>query len=171
MYGGTRSGSVCRWDIREASNSNILIPPSSGFGSITHVSTIREWQLLVSTIFGDLKTYDLRFMRPVRPLMHFAGHNNQYIVKLGITVDPCQDFVFAGGQDCRIRAWSLRSGESLQLPPISSAALENNPFLRTFSDPVVAMHITESDKGICLWAASGGTLHRYHLGQHSGGSS
>jgi DDB1- and CUL4-associated factor 4 len=101
----------------------------------------------------------------------------------GIAVDPSEDLLFAAGQDCRIRAWSLRTGQPLY-PPVSSpsessssnsraagglsrAVDDVNPFVTTFDSPIVALQVTEEREGMCLWAASADFLHRYDLGQRA----
>ncbi|GBE83050.1 hypothetical protein BKA93DRAFT_822511 [Sparassis latifolia] len=183
VYIGARNGGIHRFDTRETFERQAMFNSrfTSTRSSITHLSVVREWELLVSTIRGDLETHDLRFPRGSTPLMCFAGHVNSYTAKLGLVVDSTQDFVFAGGQDCRMRAWSLRTGQPA-LPPVlpcstsysSTAASDEQalppelqPFRRTFDLPVVAMQVTESERGTCLWAASAGELHRYNLGQQS----
>lgn len=139
----------------------------------------------------QLGSYDLRFARGSTPLMTFSGHINSYSNKLvrlfkrngtsqsksdhnqALTVDPSEDFLFAAGQDMRIRAWSLRTGNALH-PPLSASAphvaelgqdTAGNLFDMVFSQPVVAMQITEERNVMLLWAASDKNLFRYHLGQ------
>jgi DDB1- and CUL4-associated factor 4 len=69
----------------------------------------------------------------------------------GLAVDLENDFVYAAGQDCRIRAWRLATGEPLEPSspsPFSSrshppASSQNaNPFLATFEDPVEVLQVT-----------------------------
>ena len=74
--------------------------------------------------------------------------------------------MFAAGQDKRIRAWSLRSGEAL-LPPsrFNTTNQSTNPFDMEFGLPVVTMQITEESEGLCLWAAADKDLFKFHLGQ------
>jgi WD repeat-containing protein 21A len=87
-----------------------------------------------------------------------------------LTVDPSEDFLFAAGQDRRIRAWSLQSGQAIH--PTSSYSLPSsmqtstsNPFYMEFNQPVAAMQVTNEREGMCLWAASDKKLLKYHLGQ------
>ena len=84
-----------------------------------------------------------------------------------LAIDPSEDFVFAAGQDKRIRVWSLRSGEAL-LPPSRSntVGLGTNPFDMEFSLAVMTMQITEESGGMCLWMAADRDMFKFHLGQH-----
>ncbi|CCM06213.1 uncharacterized protein FIBRA_08458 [Fibroporia radiculosa] len=172
VYTGARNGRVDRFDTRlHTSNRQGLLEDrfQRTTSAITHLSIVRERELLLSTIRGDLEMHDLRFLRKA-PLMEFSGHVNAGLTKLGIAVDPSEDFLFAAGQDSRIRVWSLRSGRQL------TAAQEDAPDPRSGvgdvslpshgrSAPVCAMQVTESERGMCLWAASGGKMYQYSLGQ------
>ena len=140
-------------------------------------------------------TYDLRFSStasPPSPVRLFAGHINSYTDNLvrplilmflqvknsimssqGIAIDHDQDILFAAGQDCRIRAWSLRTAAPL-LPPLTCSSTPfshvTNPFSAKFSEPVRVLQVTQEELGsggTCLWAASDRDIFQYHLGQHS----
>lgn len=87
-----------------------------------------------------------------------------------VAIDPSENFLFAAGQDGRIRAWSLQSGQALLPPPSSLAypmasSLRSNPFSDQFSQHVATMQVTEERDGMYLWAASDKNLFKYHLGQ------
>ena len=92
----------------------------------------------------------------------------------GLAVDLAEDFVFAAGQDRRLRGWSLRTGKRIPAAPINSRAAVSHwheaPAEQTrlfdvlFDERVVAMQVTTSRTGPCLWAASGGDLYRTPLG-------
>ncbi|KZT67254.1 hypothetical protein DAEQUDRAFT_758259 [Daedalea quercina L-15889] len=189
LYMGLRNGFITRFDTRLSTKNcetifNQRFRRSSN--SVTHVSLIHENSLLVSTVRGDLETHDLRFMREAEPLLKLSGHVNSSAICLketrtqkslspqGLAVDPAVDFVFAAGQDRRIRGWSLRTGKRIPAEPISSRAAishwheapseQTRLFDVLFDEPVVAMQVTTSDTGPCLWAASGGDLYRTPLG-------
>ncbi|KAH8082025.1 hypothetical protein BXZ70DRAFT_632312 [Cristinia sonorae] len=190
-YAGCRNGAIFCFDKRLGSrtiNGQAMFGgKSSGSDlsisnkSVTHLSVVREWELLVSTIRGDLEMYDLRFARTPTPVMRFEGHVNSYRQKLGIAVSPCQSILFAAGSDHRIRAWSLRSGDPIDPPssspiPESHAPLHNpshRPHPSLFNDAfpgdIMELQVTgdtggEKEKGLCLWVASGCTVYRYWLG-------
>src|SRR5258705_12846833 len=82
-----------------------------------------------------------------------------------MAIDPDQDFLFAAGQDCRLRAWSLRTG----LPLCSKNLPDNqpNPFNSLFPSPISALQVTQDSgtNSLSLWAAYGHDLCRFHLGQ------
>ncbi|KAH9948875.1 hypothetical protein B0H21DRAFT_206171 [Amylocystis lapponica] len=176
VYSGARSGAVHRFDVRlDTRKGQSLLNGrfERTTSSVTHLSIIHEWELLVSTIRGNLETHDLRFLRSDTPVLHFPGHVNSYTIKLGIAVDPLQDFLYAGGSDNRIRAWSLRTGGPIPFSPSSSAEPPtetwsiDSPFWNKFEAAVVAMQVTESEQGTCLWASSAGKLHRWELGEQT----
>ena len=95
----------------------------------------------------------------------------------GIAIDPYEQFLFAAGEDRRIRGWSLNTGMPI-IPPLEDMSDTpdttpddthrlSNPFKAVFSQPVQAMQVTREKKGLCLWAASDEDLYRYHLGQQA----
>lgn len=126
--------------------------------------------------------------------MEFTGHVNTYSAKLvrifsavalspmltvsqGIATSPCSSYLFAAGQDNRIRAWSLLTGE-LIAPLRSTLQLgeEHTLLLRDpLPDPITAIEVTEggggggaSANGMTLWAACEKRIHRFWLGQRLG---
>lgn len=136
-------------------------------------------------ILSQLSLYDLRFLSESRaePTTVFEGHVNKYLSHLvseslairsdpqlishlqGMAVDPNQEFLFAAGQDCRLRAWSLRTGL-----PLSSEYLPDdkaNPFNRKFFSPISALQVTRDERsnGVSLWAAYDRDLCQFHLGE------
>ncbi|KAF9488946.1 WD40 repeat-like protein [Pleurotus eryngii] len=205
VYTGARNGHISRFDLRSSKPDALgpLLPGrfaadcdtigsntktrnlNTGHGtsrtSVVHLDIIREWQLLVSHMDGRLATYDLRFLRDTRPVRSFNGHVNTLTRRLGIAVDPQQNFLFAAGKDGWIRGWSLQTGEALHPPSLSN--LGNNgsrppdypdrPLLATrFLKPIVSMQIAEEPGGLCLFAAGPGgdtlpSVHKYFLGDAS----
>ncbi|KAG6878511.1 hypothetical protein C0993_005441 [Termitomyces sp. T159_Od127] len=131
--------------------------------SVLHLEMVAEWRLLTSYMNGDLMTFDLRFTREASPLVQYHGHHNTYTQRLGIAVDPTHDFLFAAGEDCRIRAWSVHTGQSLVFS--SSDNDTHNPFVKVFSGVIETMQVTSEPQGLCLWAGHDQTLHKIYLGQ------
>ncbi|KAJ3489992.1 hypothetical protein NLI96_g1762 [Meripilus lineatus] len=202
-YTGCRNGSVRRFDTRTGGQriekgQDILDGQfRETNSSITHLSVIQEWQMLVSTIRGDLELFDLRFINGRRPLLSFAGHTNSYTLRLGLAVSPCESMLFAASDDRRVRAWSLRDGTSIlgaSKPHIIEdvKAAPDQDVYRTpakqpthprllqdaFPSPILSMQVTESTRGdgsgsnnygLCLWAICGPRIYRYWLGQHDSG--
>ena len=144
---------------------------------------------------SQLVTFDMRF-RSTTPLKVFAGHVNRDIPNLvrlsssshrtksdldhprtltipflqGIATDPAHDFLFAAGQDHRIRGWSLRTARPLTLPASSASAHTTmNPFAAPFPRPIVALQVTDEGgaAGRSLWAAADHDLYQFHLGQRT----
>lgn len=79
----------------------------------------------------------------------------------GIALDPSQEFVFAAGEDRRIRGWSVRSG--LALDELAGSGW--NPFLFEFPSVVETMQVSIEREGPCLWAGCDRMLYQFHLGQ------
>ncbi|KAF8879101.1 hypothetical protein CPB84DRAFT_1793635 [Gymnopilus junonius] len=177
VYAGTRNGSVERFDLRMPKRRSQKLFDSRFQGnsrsSVLHLGIIGDHELLMSHLNGDLMTFDLRFgltSSQSSPLKVFHGHVNTHTRNLGIVVDQSNDFLFAAGQDLRIRGWSLRTGAQL-IPPESSDDTQEqaNPFQATFAGPVCALQVIQEvgTSGMSLWAASGHDLYQFHLGQHA----
>jgi WD40 repeat protein len=66
--------------------------------------------LLVCSMDGSIQIFDIR--RETRRKQHFDGHDNSHTVLRGC-VDDQERFLFAGGQDGIMRAWSLRTSHLL----------------------------------------------------------
>ncbi|EPS97496.1 hypothetical protein FOMPIDRAFT_1031921 [Fomitopsis schrenkii] len=177
VYAGLRQGFITRFDTRlSTKNCETLLNHTykRSPNAITHLSLIHQNELLVSTVWGYLQTYDLRFLRRAKPVLQFFGHENTSTIKLGIAVDPAEDFVFAAGEDKRVRGWSLRTGQQIPSDPINSRAAaslwheapreQTRLFDVLFDEPVAAMQVTMGETGPCMWAASGGDLYRMPLG-------
>ena len=131
-------------------------------------------------------------------MLQFSGHVNSSAIKLvrtsspsrkqlvlkastqGIAVDPTEDFVFAAGQDRRVRGWSLRTGQRIAADPINSRAAaslwreappeQTRLFDVLFDEPITTMQVTTDGAGPCMWAACGGELYRMPLGRCLTGS-
>lgn len=108
--------------------------------------------------------------------MEFAGHVNSYTERLGLSTDPDKHFVFAAGQDKRLRGWSLRTGQQLApqpthsnttfLPTPDSVAQARTPHIlhREFVAPVPVLQVKQDEKGLCLWAVAGSELYYCLMG-------
>ena len=85
----------------------------------------------------------------------------------GIAIDPEEDFLFAAGQDCRLRVWSLRTG----LPLYSENLTDDqaNPFNSLFPSPISSLQVTRDSgrNSISMWAAYDHDICQFHLGQRS----
>ncbi|KAG1872376.1 hypothetical protein DFJ58DRAFT_436736 [Suillus subalutaceus] len=162
IYTGSRAGIVQRFDSRIASTKGDRIfndPSTTQNNSVTNLKIFYDWQLLTSNIDGSLAMFDLRFPSNRKPIMSFTGNINSYTTKTPIAADPHEQFLFAAGQDRRIRLWSLRTGG----PPLVSPA---SVFQKPFEDPVRALQVVEEEEGVLgLWATSGAALYKYNLGQ------
>lgn len=162
IYTGSRAGIVQRFDSRITSTKGDRIfndPRTTQNNSVTNLKIFYDWQLLTSNIDGSLAMFDLRFPSHRTPIMSFTGNINTYTTKTPIAIDPHEQFLFAAGQDRRIRLWSLRTGG----PPLVSPA---SVFQKPFEDPVRALQVVEEQEGVLgLWATSGAALYKFNLGQ------
>ncbi|KIM43040.1 hypothetical protein M413DRAFT_18215 [Hebeloma cylindrosporum] len=173
VYTGTRNGSIERFDMRMPTHRSQKLLDDRFKGaprsSALHLSVVRDRELLISHLNGDLMTFDLRYPSSASPLRVFDGHVNTYTQNLGIAVDHERDLLFAAGQDCRLRGWSLRTGLPLSPPtaPDPPDPLHFNPFLASFSYPITSLQVTEEtgEAGVSLWATADHDLDQIHLGQ------
>jgi WD repeat-containing protein 21A len=165
LYTGLRNGGILRFDTRlQRTNSHPLFDSTSQRirSSITGLKHLRDNQLLVSFLDGGISTFDLRF--PIRtPLMTFTGNFNSYTNRLPLATDPQEKFLFAAGQDNRIRLWSLTTGGPA-LDPTGTGSTNQSVFERPFEHHVAALQVVEEREGLCLWAASGTENDRYNTG-------
>ncbi|KAF8236366.1 hypothetical protein L208DRAFT_1252462 [Tricholoma matsutake] len=171
IYTGARNGTISRFDRRMGKpHGQKLVDDrftNRQRSSVLHIETVRDDQLLTSHMNGELLMFDLRFSRHSIPVMKYPGHVNSHTQRLGIALDLHHDFLFAAGEDGRIRGWSVNTGEPL-LPWSQTnewSAVQNNPFLATFPDSVGAMQVSAESMGLCLWAACEDSLYQYYLGQ------
>ncbi|TFK73642.1 hypothetical protein BDN72DRAFT_875735 [Pluteus cervinus] len=105
VYTGSRNGSIRRFDLRigKPRGQPLFDPRNEVSSPVLHLSVIRDFEMLLSRMNGDLATYDLRFLRLNHPIFRFPEHINTITQKLGIAVDPSEEFLFAAGEDRRIR--------------------------------------------------------------------
>lgn len=182
VYAGTRSGGIHRFDLRVPDDRGIKnIFTNKTRSTVLHMQIVDGINFLTSYMDGQLLMYDIRYVRQSTPVLQFSGHVNTYAPRLGIATDPDNEFVFAAGQDSRIRGWSLRTGDPL-IPPAKNSSIlpagphgtnslrgnnENmgmNPLLAVFGSPVTTMQVTTEETGACLWAGCGDILYQFNLG-------
>ncbi|KAG5636495.1 hypothetical protein H0H81_007829 [Sphagnurus paluster] len=169
IYTGCRNGTIMRFDKRMGKHGQKLFNDrflKQQRSSVLHLQPLNSSQLLTSHMNGDLMTFDLRFTRQATPLVKYGGHTNTYTHRLGIALDPEQQFLFAAGEDNRVRGWSVETGAPL-LPssmPVSPDD-RSNPFAAVFPGVVEALQVTSEPEGTCLWAACDQQLYQFYLGQ------
>lgn len=78
-------------------------------------------------------------------MLHLNGHVNSYTRDIGL--DVAGDFVAAGGQDGRVRIWSMRTGKQIRPKDESSWG-------RKFDEPIKAIRFRKK----ALWFADHATL-------------
>ncbi|KAL9314798.1 hypothetical protein ACSQ67_020250 [Phaseolus vulgaris] len=70
-----------------------------------------EQYFLASSMDGSIRLYDHRLLQR-GAVQCYDGHVNSH-TRIQIGVDPAERFVMSGGEDCKLRLWSLKSGELL----------------------------------------------------------
>ncbi|KAK9268072.1 hypothetical protein L1049_010511 [Liquidambar formosana] len=66
---------------------------------------------LASSMDGSIKLFDHRIIQR-GPVQSYEGHVNSH-TRIQLGVDPSERFVMSGGEDCKLRLWSIKSGELL----------------------------------------------------------
>ncbi|XP_031500661.1 uncharacterized protein LOC116264522 [Nymphaea colorata] len=74
---------------------------------------------LASSMDGSLGLFDSRLLQR-GAVHHYEGHVNSHS-RLHIGVDPTETFFLAGGEDCCMRIWNIKTGEILYGSRISSS--------------------------------------------------
>jgi len=175
IYAGTRNGSIQRFDKRTCKRDGQKLFDDRFLNqqrsSVLHLEIIRDTQLLTSHMNGELLMFDLRFSRHSAPVVRYPGHVNTHTQRLGIALDPDHDFLFAAGEDSRIRGWSVRTGEPLLASDQTEERYQarNNPFVASFPVPIETMQVSDEKTGLCLWAACEDMLYQFYLGQRGHG--
>ncbi|KAF8713263.1 protein modification by small protein conjugation or removal, partial [Rhizoctonia solani] len=156
VYTGERSGTVRLFDLRSdsVSTGSPLVKMDS---MVTNVEVYRDWEMIVAAAKGDMRSFDMRFMRTepggkTKPLLEFIGHKNTHMNDLGFEVFPSGDFVAAAGIDKKIRVWSTRTGEQVSSPNQGSthALLDE----RALEDHILAIRAAGTE----LWHSTGRTF-------------
>ncbi|KAJ7816116.1 hypothetical protein B0H13DRAFT_2683553 [Mycena leptocephala] len=199
VYAGMRTGAMLCFDTRTTkSKAQVLFESGAGNGNtglgvnpgIQQSSTVfvqpthGGQALVVGYMDGRLATYDLRFVRPAAPpVVTYSGNPSALLHNghLGITLDPAERFLFAAGEDCRLRVWSLDSGAPVKPHALNSSLNSNsassfnsappsqtscNPFVKVFPAPLATLQVVNDDNGPApmLWAGGGGEMWHWRLG-------
>ncbi|KAJ7128220.1 hypothetical protein C8R43DRAFT_694937 [Mycena crocata] len=202
VYAGTRAGGVLRFDTRVNTNNKMhpetLCEATTSWNtgstrngaarsSVVFLQPIREGrELVVAYMDGRLGTFDLRFVRAgATPVVSYAGHVNSVSHRLGIALDPDERFVFAAGEDHRLRGWDLGNGAPLVPPNATTRPSAHhpprmslydstrndkltypprNPFATRFKAPLTALQIVDAGPGMALWAGGADEVWRWRLG-------
>ncbi|XP_065853925.1 uncharacterized protein [Euphorbia lathyris] len=99
--------------------SRTLYMPSS-ICSLVSLQSYDQY-FLASSMDGSMKLYDHRMVKR-GAVLSYEGHVNSHS-RLQIGVDPSERFLMAGGEDCKLRMWSIKSAELLYEEKVSDSAL------------------------------------------------
>ncbi|RDY13578.1 DDB1- and CUL4-associated factor 4, partial [Mucuna pruriens] len=118
---GLRNGAIVTVDFREKRErlSGRLITHRIPYTSSDKKvgGSNKEWfkfdeqYFLASSMDGSMKLYDQRLLQR-GAVQSYEGHVNSH-TRIQIGVDPAERFVMSGGEDCKLRLWSIKSGELL----------------------------------------------------------
>ncbi|WJX28028.1 hypothetical protein P8452_16796 [Trifolium repens] len=76
---------------------------------------------LASSMDGTIKLYDRRMLQR-GAVQSYEGHVNSH-TQIQLGVDPDERYVMSGGEDCKLRIWSIKSGELLLEDKFSNSVL------------------------------------------------
>ncbi|KAH8522302.1 hypothetical protein H0E87_003075 [Populus deltoides] len=99
--------------------SRTILMPSS-VCSLVSLQSYDQY-FLASSMDGLIKLYDQR-MTKRGAVQSYEGHVNSH-TRLQLGVDQSERFVMAGGEDCSLRLWSIKSGKLLFEEKISDSIL------------------------------------------------
>lgn len=70
---------------------------------------------------GSIRLYDRRMVQR-GAVQSYEGHVNSH-TQIQLGVDPYERYVMSGGEDCKLRIWSIKSGELLLEDKFSNSVL------------------------------------------------
>ncbi|KMT09165.1 hypothetical protein BVRB_6g132700 [Beta vulgaris subsp. vulgaris] len=74
---------------------------------------------LASSMDGSIKLYDHRLTKR-GPVQSYEGHVNSHS-HIQLATDASEKFLMSGGEDCKVRIWSIKSGKMLFEEKLSSS--------------------------------------------------
>ncbi|ESK95221.1 wd-40 repeat-containing protein [Moniliophthora roreri MCA 2997] len=121
---------------------------------------IPDWEMLVTRMDGELRTFDLRFVSSkseTMPTRSFNGHVGGLNPRSSIAVSSEGNYVFTAGDDGCVRGWSLRTSEVD--PQITTGkyarrmclSVANEGVEGFVGDQLWAAGVGESGRGIVSW--------------------
>ncbi|XP_027089512.1 uncharacterized protein [Coffea arabica] len=93
---------------------NVHYPPKISMpSSIACLKSLMLYDqyFLASSMDGSIKLYDQRLIQK-GAVQSYEGYVNSH-TRIQLGVDPTERFVMSGGEDCKMRLWSIKSGEML----------------------------------------------------------
>lgn len=112
VWSGTRSGSVYKWDTRQARRAACTFVPSGRQKSVVDMKMGRGGIFVSCLRDGErnMAMWDYRMIGGrTEPVLVFEGHVNSH-KKLHFDVNEEAGLLMAGGDDGRVRIWNARAG-------------------------------------------------------------
>ncbi|KAK6916947.1 hypothetical protein RJ641_017698 [Dillenia turbinata] len=157
------SNSTSKWfEVKGSvySSRNIFMP-----SSISCLAPLQFYgpYFLASSMDGSMRLYDHRLMQR-GAVQSYEGNVNSH-TRLQFAVDPFERFVLSGGEDCKTRLWSLRSGKMLFEEKISDSicsAVDWPSIKRQGISPSNDIYGQGQNHGSDAWLGSKEGLYRLH---------
>ncbi|XP_024631487.1 uncharacterized protein [Medicago truncatula] len=91
--------------------------------SISSLASLQfdDQYFLASSMDGSIRLYDRRMVQR-GAVQSYEGHVNSH-TQIQLGVDPYERYVMSGGEDCKLRIWSIKSGELLLEDKFSNSVL------------------------------------------------
>ncbi|KAL3523194.1 hypothetical protein ACH5RR_016028 [Cinchona calisaya] len=99
-----------RSKLRRNVHSSCKISMPSSISCLTSLN-LYDHHFLASSMDGSIKLYDQRLMQK-GAIQSYEGNVNSH-TRIQLGVDPSERFVVSGGEDCKLRLWSIKSSEML----------------------------------------------------------
>ncbi|CAN1327915.1 DDB1- and CUL4-associated factor 4 [Linum perenne] len=127
-------------------SSSTLWMPSSVCSLVS--LQLYDQYFMAGSMDGTIRLYDHR-MTKRGPVQAYEGHVNSH-TRLPLRVDPSEKFLVAGGEDCHLRLWSIKSGELLFNEKVSetipsSLCLQKGK--NTSNSPLLFYHFEKDGRG------------------------
>ncbi|KAH1209196.1 DDB1- and CUL4-associated factor 4-like protein 2 [Glycine max] len=106
----TNAGNICYQNLQDNKENHYLnCHGSHHFLLAAYLE--RNYFLMMGSLSFQMRLYDLRLLQR-GAVQCYEGHVNSH-TRIQIGVDPSERFVMSGGEDCKLRLWSIKSGELL----------------------------------------------------------
>ncbi|KAF6136601.1 hypothetical protein GIB67_016057 [Kingdonia uniflora] len=106
------------FEVRGNINSSCTVCMPSSVSSLVSLRTYDQY-FLASSMDGSMKLYDHR-MIDRGAIQSYEGHVNSH-TRIQLGVDPSEEHVMSGGEDGKVRIWSIKTGELLFETKISNS--------------------------------------------------
>ncbi|TKY72650.1 DDB1- and CUL4-associated factor 4 [Spatholobus suberectus] len=111
-----------------------------------------EQYFFSSSMDGSMRLYDRRLLQR-GAVQCYEGHVNSH-TRIQIGVDPAERFIMSGGEDCKLRLWSIKSGELLFEDKFSDSVLSTVCYQTCRSFKAEEDDLYKHDSSLGAWLGS-----------------